>query len=108
MSEWIMVGTISSLEDEDVTGFDHAGHSFAIYRVGENVYATDDYCTHEKARLSEGLLLDCIIECPKHNGRFDISNGRALNAPARIDLRTYKVKIDDGIVYLEIGDAGST
>ncbi len=102
MSEWIMVGPLSSLEADDVTRFDHAGRSYAIYRVGENAYATDDSCTHEKARLSDGLLLDCVIECPKHNGRFDIRNGRALSAPARINLQTYKVKIDGGIVYVEV------
>jgi 3-phenylpropionate/trans-cinnamate dioxygenase ferredoxin subunit len=102
MSDWVMVGPLSSLEDEDVTRFDHAGRSLAIYRVGETAYATDDFCTHEKARLSEGLLLDCVIECPKHNGRFDIRTGRAISAPARIALKTYKVKIRDGIVYVKI------
>lgn len=105
MSKWVMIGGLSSLEDGEVTRFDHAAHSFAIYRIGDQVYATDDLCTHEKARLSDGLLLDCIIECPKHNGRFDIRNGRALNAPARIDLQTYKVRIEQGDVFIEIGDA---
>lgn len=105
MRTWVLVGALSSLEDEEVTRFDHEGHSFAIYRIRDNAYATDDYCTHEKARLSDGLLLDCIIECPKHNGRFDIRSGRALNAPARIDLQTYKVRIEQGNVFIEIGDA---
>jgi 3-phenylpropionate/trans-cinnamate dioxygenase ferredoxin component len=103
MSAWILVGPLSSLDDEEVTRFDHDGHSLAIYRIGEKAYATDDFCTHEKARLSEGLLLDCVIECPKHNGRFDIRDGRALSAPARIDLQTYEVKIDEGIVYVQLG-----
>jgi 3-phenylpropionate/trans-cinnamate dioxygenase ferredoxin subunit len=107
MSEWVMVGPLSSLEDEDVTRFDHAGRSLAIYRIGETAYATDDFCTHEKARLSEGLLLDRVIECPKHNGRFDIRTGRALSAPARIALQSYKVKISDGVVYVEIDSAGN-
>jgi 3-phenylpropionate/trans-cinnamate dioxygenase ferredoxin subunit len=106
MSGWVKVGPLSSLEDEDVTRFDHEGRSFAIYRVGGNAYATDDFCTHEKARLSEGLLLDCVIECPKHNGRFDIRTGRALSAPARTNLQTYRVRIDDGIIYVEIGTVG--
>jgi 3-phenylpropionate/trans-cinnamate dioxygenase ferredoxin subunit len=107
MNEWIKFGPLSSLEDQDVACFDYAERSFAIYRVDESVYATDGYCTHENAHLAEGLLLDCIIECPKHNGRFDIRNGRALHAPVRIDLKTYEVKIDGGAVYFKIDDSKS-
>lgn len=102
MIGWVLVGPLTSLEDHDVTRFDHGDVSLAVYRIGNDVYATDDFCTHERAHLSEGLLFDCVIECPKHNGRFDIRTGRALKAPARIALRTYPAKIDNGNVFVQI------
>jgi 3-phenylpropionate/trans-cinnamate dioxygenase ferredoxin component len=60
-------------------------------------------CTHERAHLADGLVLDNLIECPKHNGRFDYRTGEAKRAPACIDLRTYPVKVEDGKVLIDIG-----
>ncbi len=65
------------IEEEDVIRFDHGGHTFAIYRSPDNKYfATDGLCTHEKVHLADGLVMDNIIECPKHNGRFDYGPAR--------------------------------
>jgi 3-phenylpropionate/trans-cinnamate dioxygenase ferredoxin subunit len=47
--------------------------------------------------------MDGIIECPKHNGRFDYTTGKALGAPAMTDVRTYQVKVEAGTVYLNVG-----
>ena len=55
--------------------FDHGGRTFAIYRADDEFFATDGLCTHEKVHLADGLVMDDIIECPKHNGRFDYPDG---------------------------------
>jgi 3-phenylpropionate/trans-cinnamate dioxygenase ferredoxin component len=49
-----------------------------------------------------GLVIDDIIECPKHNGRFDYRTGETKGAPACVDLKTYPVKIEDGKVRIDI------
>ena len=100
MSSWVRVAPLAAIEEEDVMRFDHAGRTYAIYRLADEVYVTDGLCTHEQVHLADGLVMDHIIECPKHNGRFDIRNGRALGAPACIDLKTYAAKIEDGDIYL--------
>src|SRR6476659_10046691 len=72
MAQWIEACAIGDVDEEDVIRFDHAGRTFAIYRSPEDEYfATDGLCTHEKAMLADGLVMDDIIECPKHNGRFN-------------------------------------
>jgi 3-phenylpropionate/trans-cinnamate dioxygenase ferredoxin subunit len=53
--------------------------------------------------LCDGLVMDNTIECPKHNGRFDYTTGRAAGAPVLVDLRTYPVRVEDGTVFIEIG-----
>lgn len=89
---------------EDVIRFDHDGRKFAIYRSPEDrYYATDGLCTHERAHLADGLVMDHLIECPKHNGRFDYRTGEAKRAPACVALRTYPVKVEDGKVLIDIG-----
>ena len=62
--------------------FDHGGRTFAIYRArGRRYFATDGLCTHEQVHLADGLVMDNIIECPKHNGRFDYPHRCRRRAP---------------------------
>jgi 3-phenylpropionate/trans-cinnamate dioxygenase ferredoxin component len=104
MSQWIEACAASDIEKEDVIRFDHDGRTFAIYRSPDDqYYATDGWCTHEQAHLSEGLVMDHIIECPKHNGRFDYRTGAAKGAPVCVNLKTYPVKVEAGKVFIELG-----
>ena len=102
MSEWVAAGALDDINDEDVRRFDHGGRTFAVYRVGDNVYASDGLCTHEQAHLCDGLVLEHVIECPKHNGRFDIRDGRPLGAPVCIALKTYPARVEDGQILIQI------
>ena len=103
MSQWIEVCTTDYIDEEDVMRFDHGGQTFAIYHSPDNkFYATDGLCTHEKVHLADGLVMDNIIECPKHNGRFDFTTGEAKGAPVCIDLATYRVRVENGRVLLEV------
>ncbi|XUM49625.1 MocE family 2Fe-2S type ferredoxin [Rhizobium sp. YTU87027] len=101
MSAWIKACGIDDIDNEDVIRFDHDGKTFAIYRSpDDSFYATDGMCSHEKVHLADGLVMDNIIECPKHNGRFDYRTGEARGAPVCVNLRTYRTKVEDGSVYL--------
>ncbi len=104
MSEWIEACAADDIEEEDVIRFDHGGRTYALYRSPDDEYfATDGVCTHEHALLSDGLVMDDIIECPKHNGRFNYKTGEARGAPVCVNLRTYPVKVEAGKVYLQVG-----
>ncbi|MER8772508.1 MocE family 2Fe-2S type ferredoxin [Mesorhizobium sp. M0960] len=104
MSDWVEACDAEDIDEEDVMRFDHGGRTFAIYRSPEDGYfATDGLCTHEKVQLADGLVMDDIIECPKHNGRFNYKTGAARGAPVCVDLRTYPVKVDAGKVLVRIG-----
>ena len=84
--------------------FDHDGRTFAVYRSPDDeFFATDGLCTHERVHLADGLVMDDIIECPKHNGRFNYRTGQAKGAPACVNLKTYPVKVDGGQVYIQLG-----
>ncbi|CAN7362342.1 MocE family 2Fe-2S type ferredoxin [Rhizobium sp. LjRoot258] len=101
MSAWIKACGVDDIDNEDVIRFDHEGKTFAIYRSpDDSFYATDGMCSHEKVHLADGLVMENIIECPKHNGRFDYRTGEARGAPVCVNLRTYRTKVEDGSVYL--------
>lgn len=104
MSQWVTACTTDAIDAEDVLRFDHGGRSFAIYRSPDDrFYATDGLCTHEQVHLADGLVMGSIIECPKHNGRFDYRTGAAKGAPACINLRTYPVRLEAGHVLIDLG-----
>ncbi|WP_042259641.1 non-heme iron oxygenase ferredoxin subunit [Paraburkholderia heleia] len=102
MAQWIDAAALDDIEDEDVMRFDHGGRTFAIYRVEDKVYASDGLCTHEHVHLSDGLVMGHVIECPKHNGRFDIRDGKPLCAPVREKLATYPARVEGGRIYIEV------
>ena len=104
MSEWVQACGIADIDAEDVKRFDHGARTYAIYRSPDDrFYATDGLCTHEAVHLADGLVIDAIIECPKHNGRFDYTTGQARGAPVCVNLRTYPVKVEGDKVFIELG-----
>ena len=87
--------------------FDHARRTYAIYRTADKrLFATDGICTHGATHLADGLVSGELIECPKHNGRFDITDGSAKRAPACVALRTYAVREIAGTIQLNVNRAG--
>lgn len=101
---WIEVCKVDDIEAEDLIRFDHAGQTFAIYRSEDDEYfATAGLCTHEKVHLADGLVMGDIIECPKHNGRFNYKTGEAKGAPVCVNLKTFPVKTEAETVWIMIG-----
>lgn len=99
---WIEACAADAISRDDVIRFDHGDRTFAIYRTADDkYYATDGLCTHAKVHLAGGFVMENVIECPKHNGRFDFSTGKALGAPACINLKTHPVKVEGGKVFLK-------
>ena len=99
---WVLVGTTDNIEVEDIIRFDHNDKTFCVYKLEDGFYATDGICTHEDVHLEDGLVMDNEIECPMHQGVFDIKTGEAVSPPACDDLKTYPVKVEDNNIYIQI------
>lgn len=76
-----------------------------FHTEGGEFYAIDDTCTHQDASLSDGWLEGCWVECPLHASRFDVRTGRVDAPPARLPVRTHRVLVEDGVIYVELSDA---
>tara|TARA_B100000902_G_C26881658_1_gene702928 strand:- start:25 stop:348 length:324 start_codon:yes stop_codon:yes gene_type:complete len=99
---WHLVGTTENVDVEDIIRFDHNDKTYCIYRLDDGYFATDGMCTHEAVHLEDGLVMDGEIECPMHQGIFDIKSGKAVSPPACDDLKTYPVKVENDQVYISI------
>ncbi|WP_037062605.1 non-heme iron oxygenase ferredoxin subunit [Pseudonocardia acaciae] len=72
----------------------------AVYRVGAEVYCTDDTCSHGQASLSEGDLEDHTVICPFHGGEFDVRTGEATGRPCFLAIGSYPVAVEGDEVVL--------
>jgi 3-phenylpropionate/trans-cinnamate dioxygenase ferredoxin subunit len=100
--EWHLVASTDDIEEEDVLGVNVEGTAVAVYNVKGEFYATENICTHAFAFLSEGVVIDDIIECPVHQGRFHIPTGAPKGAPVSVALATYATKVEDGNIYVRL------
>ena len=75
----------------------------AIYHFNGKVFAAEDVCPHAGARLSEGALEGKVITCPLHGSQFDVCNGERLRGPADVAIKTYRVDMESGQVFLALG-----
>jgi 3-phenylpropionate/trans-cinnamate dioxygenase ferredoxin component len=104
MPTWIDACATGDIDEEDVIRFDHGGRTYAIYHSPDGeFFCTDGLCTHEHIHLADGLVMDYVIECPKHNGQFDYRSGEAKRAPVCVNLGTYPAKAEGGRVLVNIG-----
>lgn len=101
-SGWTDAASVDEVPAEDVIGMIVGGRDVALYSVEGEIYATDNLCTHGDARLCEGFLLGHEIECPRHQGRFDVRNGAPTCAPVTEAIRSYPVKIEGGRVFVSL------
>lgn len=99
---WRSAILLESLRHDGVTGVEVDGIPVALYKLGDQVYATHGICTHALAFLSDGFVEGGRIECPLHQGLFDIRSGKALCAPLTEDVKTYAVKVEDGTVFVDL------
>jgi len=104
---WAAVCESAQLGRADVVRFDHGQKTFALYRNDEDkLFATDGVCTHGNTHLSDGLIFGNVIECAKHNGRFNLVDGSPARAPICRGLATYPVEVRGTRIYVNIVRAG--
>ena len=101
---WTKLCTTNEVPNNDALEVTREGHVYCAYRIDGKHYVTDGICTHQVARLAEGYVIDDIIECPMHNGRFHIPTGRVDGPPACETLRVYPVKLNGIDLMIELAD----
>jgi naphthalene 1,2-dioxygenase system ferredoxin subunit len=99
---WTRVANVSDVPEDGTLLVSYGGEPVCLYNLGgSKVFATHDVCTHGQASLADGFLEGEEIECPLHQGKFNIVTGKAMTVPCTEDLRTYAVKIENGAVLLK-------
>lgn len=104
--EWVEVARRDQLDEDEMLAIELDGHEVCIYNVAGEILATDNRCTHGDADLSDGLILDgCIIECPLHEGTFNIRTGEPVGLPCTEALRCHDVRVNADAIFLRVRKA---
>lgn len=90
---WVTVAKRADLPAGQIKGVKVGKQEIAIYNLDGEFYATDNVCSHAYAQLSDGFLDKTMVVCPLHAGCFDVKTGKAVEAPAEEDIKTFPVRV---------------
>lgn len=89
------------LDEDEPMRAEIDGFAYAVFKVGEMVFVTADLCSHGPGFLSEGYVEDCQVECPFHQGRFDIRTGVPTAPPCEVPIKTWTPVVENGVVFID-------
>jgi naphthalene 1,2-dioxygenase ferredoxin component len=105
MGKWTDMLPAAELHEGEPLECVVAGLRITLFRVGDEAFATDGVCTHGAARLCEGFQEGFAIECPLHQGRFDVRTGQCLAPPVTKNLRVYPTRLTAGRIEVDLPEA---
>ena len=98
--EWHIAARAADIEPGEAVAITLGNKEYALFRIGDDFFATDNRCTHAAAPLADGYFDGDVIECPLHQGLFNVRTGAALCSPALRPIRTYAVRVVGGQVEI--------
>ena len=96
MAEWVKVGSAGELEDGDMSSYSVGDRQVAIANIDGDLFAWDDFCTHQQCSLAEGELDGTVVECPCHGSQFEITTGEVVHGPAAEPVDVFEAREQDG------------
>ena len=97
---WQDLIAVDALEPGDVTPVTFGSRALAVFDAKDGVFVSMSRCTHGAADLCDGHFDGTFIECPLHQGLFDVRDGTAKAAPARVPLLMIEARVVDGMVQV--------
>jgi 3-phenylpropionate/trans-cinnamate dioxygenase ferredoxin component len=98
----VRVGSRQEIGDGEMQYVEAGGKELVVVRVGEELFCIDAVCTHAFGYLDQGELEGFEVQCPLHEGRFDVRSGAAVCLPAVDPVGTYPVVVEDDDVYVRL------
>ena len=110
MTDALRIAPLADLPAGRGLRLDIGDDRIALFRIGDEVYAIGDRCSHAEASLAEGELYGYDVECPRHGSEFDVRTGEPGALPATRPVPVYETSVVDGVVYLRFpaGDGART
>jgi 3-phenylpropionate/trans-cinnamate dioxygenase ferredoxin subunit len=99
--ELVKIGSLDDFPTGSKKKVQVNGEYALVANLSGKIYAIGDVCTHRACSLSEGEIEDSTIVCPCHHGRFDITTGKVVGPPVKIDVASYEVQVQGSDVFVK-------
>ncbi|WP_170765045.1 non-heme iron oxygenase ferredoxin subunit [Ruegeria lacuscaerulensis] len=99
---WQDVIEAGRLEKNWVTRVEFGRRVIAVYDTPSGIYASLALCNHGGADLCDGYFDGHVIECPLHQGAFDVRDGKAVSAPATRPMKVFETRVENGVVQIRV------
>ena len=103
MSNWIEIATVEDLLPGRALECVASGKIIALFRIDDQFHALDGICPHQGGPLGKGKLQGCVVTCPWHGWRFNVTDG-AYQSNQTLFQKSYPVKIERGKVLVNMGE----
>ncbi len=97
-----MVTDARDIEEKSFSIFEVSGISIAICRFRNEYFAVENRCSHALASFDEGRMRGYRIMCPLHGATFDIRDGSCTGAPATRPIRSFPLRISNGMIEVAV------
>ncbi len=102
MTDGVRIAPLAELPQGRGVRVEVGEHRIAIFRIGDDVYAIGDRCSHAEASLAEGEVFGTDVECPRHGSEFNLATGRPDSLPATQPVPVYRTTVVDGDVFVTL------
>ena len=101
-ARYVRICALDEVPEQGTFGVEVNGTPMVIVKSNGEVYALDEFCTHEEVSLVDGEIYDHTVECWLHGSCFDLRSGKPTGPPATKPLTTYQLRVEDGDVYVAV------
>jgi 3-phenylpropionate/trans-cinnamate dioxygenase ferredoxin subunit len=100
--EYVEIAPADQLPEGERLFLDVESRQIVIFNLAGKLFAIGDVCSHDNGPVGDGEITGDEIICPRHGGRFDIRTGKATSLPAVVDIPSYPVKVEGGMILLGV------
>ena len=104
MGDWVNIGAFENLLQGRGVRVEVGSNTVAVFRIGDDVYAIGDRCSHAQASLADGEVFDHDVECPRHGSEFSLETGVPHSLPATAPVPVFETRVEDGSVLVRVGE----
>lgn len=104
---WKTIARADEVSEDEPLALRLEGREIAVFKVGDRLCATDNVCTHQHALLTDGFVDGEHVECPLHQGRFNILTGEAMGGFVTCPIRTYGCRVEGDDILVDLTQPGA-
>ncbi len=99
---YVRLADASEVQEGTVTTVHTRAGRVGLTRIGGDIVAFEDVCTHDDGPLAQGKIEGEVITCPRHGAQFNMRTGAVLRIPATEPIEVFSVRLNGSDVEVDL------